>query len=228
MHKSIQTYQSGAIGTINNLGKFDADFFGFSVEQAHACDPMLRMLLEHSYEAVIDAGINPKQLRGKNTAVIIGVAFNETQKKLLYQDLQIEKIIDKYITFDNAANGYSRSEIVAALYLQKAKNAKRIYATCPHIKINSDVYKEEGITFPSTLVQSTLLMELYNECGIPTSCLDYIEAHETGTRAGDPAEINAINNVLCKNRENPLMIGSVKSNLGHAEPASGFSQIAKV
>ncbi|KAL6257917.1 hypothetical protein P5V15_011516 [Pogonomyrmex californicus] len=294
------------IGTINNLGKFDADFFGFSVEQAHACDPMLRMLLEHSYEAVIDAGINPKQLRGKNTAVIVGVCYNETQAKLLYEDYQIGGIniigcskstlanmisyflnlkgpsytvdtacssaihavalgyhcimsgqcedaiigtthlclhstvnlhfarlgilsLDGYCRpFDSAANGYSRSETVAALYLQKAKNAKRIYATCPHIKINSDGYKEEGITFPSTLVQSMLLRELYNECGIPTSCLDYIEAHGTATKAGDPAEINAINNVLCKNRENPLMIGSVKSNLGHAEAASGFSQIAKV
>ncbi|XP_011635071.1 fatty acid synthase-like [Pogonomyrmex barbatus] len=77
------------MGTINNLGKFDADFFGFSVEQAHACDPMLRMLLEHSYEAVIDAGINPKQLRGKNTAVIVGLAYNESQVKLLYEDFQI-------------------------------------------------------------------------------------------------------------------------------------------
>ncbi|XP_025074607.1 fatty acid synthase-like [Pogonomyrmex barbatus] len=77
------------MGTINNLGKFDADFFGFSVEQAHACDPMLRMLLEHSYEAVIDAGINPKQLRGKNTAVIVGLAYNEAYVKFLYEDYQI-------------------------------------------------------------------------------------------------------------------------------------------
>ncbi|KAL6257909.1 hypothetical protein P5V15_011508 [Pogonomyrmex californicus] len=107
LERIMVTYQSGAIGTINNLGKFDADFFEFSVEQAHACDPMLRMLLEHSYEAVIDAGINPKQLRGKNTAVIIGVAFNETQKKLLYQDLQIEKIIDKYIVINFLTISYT-------------------------------------------------------------------------------------------------------------------------
>jgi len=58
--------------------------------------------------------------------------------------------------------------------------------------------------------------------------LDYIEAHGTGTKAGDVQEVNAIDNVFCKNRETPLMIGSVKSNLGHAEPASGLTQIAKV
>ncbi|XP_011647146.1 fatty acid synthase-like, partial [Pogonomyrmex barbatus] len=102
--------------------------------------------------------------------------------------------------FDVAASGYSRSETVAVLYLQKAKNAKRIYAICPYIKMNNDGYKEEGITYPSTHMQNILLKEFYNECGVSTSCLDYIEAHATGTRAGDPAEINAIHDVLCKNR----------------------------
>ncbi|KYN29957.1 Fatty acid synthase [Trachymyrmex cornetzi] len=130
--------------------------------------------------------------------------------------------------FDIAANGYSRSETIAVVYLQKAKNAKRIYAICPHVKLNSDGYKEEGITYPSSRMQHILLKEFYEECKIPTSCLDYVEAHGTATVAGDPPEINAIYNVLCKNRETPLMIGSVKSNLGHSEPASGFNQIAKV
>ena len=130
--------------------------------------------------------------------------------------------------FDSAANGFVRAETVAVIYLQKAKNAKRIYAICPHIKVNSDGYKQEGITFPSPSMQSTLLTEFYNECGISTSCLDYIEAHDTGTKVGDPQEVKAICNVFCKNRKTPLMIGSVKSNLGHAEAASGITQIAKV
>ncbi|XP_018317046.1 fatty acid synthase, partial [Mycetomoellerius zeteki] len=129
--------------------------------------------------------------------------------------------------FDSAANGYSRSETVAVIYLQKAKNAKRIYAICPHIKLNSDGYKEEGITYPSSQMQYTLLKEFYEECKIPTSCLDYVEAHGTATIAGDPPEINAIYNAFCKNRKTPFMVGSVKSNLGHTEPASGFNQIAK-
>jgi len=130
--------------------------------------------------------------------------------------------------FDVAANGYSRSETVAVIYLQKAKYAKRIYGVCPYIKINNDGYKEEGITYPSMLMQSNLLREFYNECGIPTSCLDYIEAHGTATKVGDVQEVNAIQDVFCRNRETPLMIGSVKSNLGHGESASALSQIAKV
>ncbi|XP_011705436.1 PREDICTED: fatty acid synthase-like, partial [Wasmannia auropunctata] len=232
------------------------------------------MLLEHSYEAIIDAGINPKRLRGKDTAVIIGTSFIESQEKFLYENVQIggQNIIgcsksttanmisyhldlkgpsytvdtacssslyaialgysyimsgkcedaiigtanlcshpivnlqfarlgvlssDGYCRpFDTGADGYSRSETVTVIYLQKAKNAKRIYGICPHIKINSDGYKEEGITYPSTLIQSTLLTEFYNECGISKLCLDYIEAHGTATKAGDPPEINAIYNVL--------------------------------
>jgi len=52
---------------------------------------MTRMLLEHSYEAIIDAGINPKQLRGKNTAVIIGASYLESQMSL-YKNLQVTLI----------------------------------------------------------------------------------------------------------------------------------------
>ncbi|XP_011706289.1 PREDICTED: fatty acid synthase-like, partial [Wasmannia auropunctata] len=77
------------MGTINNVKKFDADFFGLSFDQAHTLSPEARMLLEHSYEAIIDAGINPKQLRGKNTAVIMGSCFIESQKDFLYKTAQL-------------------------------------------------------------------------------------------------------------------------------------------
>jgi len=80
------------MGTINNVEKFDADFFGSSFEQAQALPPETRLLLEHSYEAVIDAGFNPKELRGKNTAVIIANSYIETQTKMLYEDYQVDKI----------------------------------------------------------------------------------------------------------------------------------------
>jgi len=80
------------MGTINNVEKFDAAFFGSSFEQAQTLSPETRLLLEHSYEAVIDAGFNPKQLRGKNTAVIIANSYIETQSKMLYEDVQVDKI----------------------------------------------------------------------------------------------------------------------------------------
>jgi len=83
------------MGTINNVEKFDADFFGLSFEQVNALSPDARMLMEHSFEAIIDAGINPKQLRGKNTAVIIGSSFIETQEKFLYENVQVKELFLK-------------------------------------------------------------------------------------------------------------------------------------
>ncbi|RLU24885.1 hypothetical protein DMN91_002976 [Ooceraea biroi] len=77
------------LGKINNVGKFDALFFGVHFKQAHTLDPMCRMLLEHAYEAVIDAGINPRQLRGSRTGVFIGTCFSESEKTWFYEKLQV-------------------------------------------------------------------------------------------------------------------------------------------
>ena len=81
-----------------------------------------------------------------------------------------------------AANGYTRSEAVCVIYLQKAQEAKRIYATVIHCKTNCDGYKEQGITYPSGQMQKALLDDFYKECGVNPSTIDYIEAHGTGTK----------------------------------------------
>ena len=85
------------MGTVNNIEKFDADFFGLSFDQAHTLVPEARMLLEHSYEAIIDAGINPKQLQGKNTALIIGASCIESQERFMFKDMQVKKERERYI-----------------------------------------------------------------------------------------------------------------------------------
>jgi fatty acid synthase len=85
-----------------------------------------------------------------------------------------------------------------------------------------------GITFPSGDRQAQLLEEVYREAGVDPAQVAYVEAHGTGTKVGDPQEANAITDVFCRDRDTPLLIGSVKSNMGHAEPASGLMSIAKV
>ncbi|XP_071569097.1 fatty acid synthase-like [Temnothorax nylanderi] len=130
--------------------------------------------------------------------------------------------------FDEEGTGYMRSDTAAVVYLQKAKNARRIYATIVHSKMNCDGFKEEGITFPSLEKQKILLNKFYEECEIVPSELSYMEAHATGTLAGDPVEVMSIDQTLCAKRNTPLLMGSVKSNIGHSEPASGLCQIAKV
>ncbi|XP_041363356.1 fatty acid synthase-like [Gigantopelta aegis] len=131
-------------------------------------------------------------------------------------------------SFDAAGNGYCRSEAIVAIYIQKTSVAKRVYSTIVHSKNNSDGAKEQGITFPSGEIQKRLLHAVYADAGIPPSQVAYVEAHGTGTAVGDPQEVNSIVDVFCKNRKGPLLIGSVKSNIGHPEPASGLASIAKV
>jgi hypothetical protein len=81
-----------------------------------------------------------------------------------------------------AANGYARAETISVIYLQKALDAKRVYATVIHAKTNCDGYKEQGITYPSGKVQKALLEEFYQECAISPTAVDYVEAHGTGTK----------------------------------------------
>lgn len=75
------------MGKIDELEKFDATFFGVHFKQAHTMDPQCRLLLERAYECVIDAGINPKTLRGTRTGVFVGACFSESEKTWFYEKI---------------------------------------------------------------------------------------------------------------------------------------------
>ena len=130
--------------------------------------------------------------------------------------------------FDQDANGYVRGEAGGCLFLQKCKNAKRIYSKIINVKVNTDGIKKKGMTFPSSRMQEKLMAELYKESNINPSRLSYVETHGTGTQAGDPQEMKAIDRALAKKCEKQLLVGSVKSNIGHTELASGICSIIKV
>lgn len=94
--------------------------------------------------------------------------------------------------------------------------------------MNCDGYKPQGITYPSGETQRMLFEEFYEECKVAPNDLSFMEAHGTGTKVGDPEEVNAIDEIFCKTRKTPLPLGSVKSNIGHTEPSSGLCSIIKV
>ncbi|XP_011142771.1 fatty acid synthase [Harpegnathos saltator] len=291
---------------IKDLSSFDASFFGVHPKQANVMDPQLRILLESTFEAIVDAGVNPFTVRGTRTGVFVGVSSAESDdfwtkdaesvngygltgccrgmlanrisftfdftgpsyamdtacsssmyalsqavaamrsgdcdaaivggvnlllkptNSLQFHRLNMLSQDGKCKAFDAAVNGYARAEAVVALYLQKAKDARRAYATVVHAKVNTDGNKPEGITYPSGRMQNQLMREVYCEAGINPADVVYVEAHGTGTKVGDPEEINSIDQLFCKDRKTPLLLGSVKSNMGHSEPASGLCAIAKV
>ena len=83
------------------------------------------------------------------------------------------------------------------------------------------------MSLPSSQSQADLLEEVYRDFDLDPNDLAFIEAHGTGTRVGDPAEAFALGEKLGQRRSAPLPIGSVKTNIGHLEPASGLAGVIK-
>lgn len=134
--------------------------------------------------------------------------------------------------FDADGDGYVRSEGCAVFYLKPLEQAEqdgdRIHAVIVNSGVNSDG-RTNGITMPSVNGQSALLKSVYEEVGIDVNEIDYIEAHGTGTAVGDPIETSAIGETLAQLRSHKhvLPIGSVKTNIGHMETASGMAGLIK-
>ncbi|MFH4976009.1 hypothetical protein AB6A40_002718 [Gnathostoma spinigerum] len=204
----------------SNRLSFTFDLRGPSFSVDTACSSSLCAL-----QLAVDA-IRQEQC---DAAIVAGAHLTLTPTAAL-QFLRLGMLSDKGScrSFDASGDGYCRTEGVAAILLQRASTARRIYATVVHAKSNTDGYKEQGITFPSGERQAALLEEVYKEAGVDPNTVTYVETHGTGTKVGDPQEANAICQVFCQNRKTPLLIGSVKSNMGHAEPASGLASIAKM
>ena len=132
--------------------------------------------------------------------------------------------------FSADADGYVRAEGAVAMVLAKLETAVArhypVRAVALASGINSDG-RTNGISLPSAEGQRELLDRLYGHGAIDTRRLAFVEAHGTGTRVGDPAEATAIGEALGRGRDTPLPIGSVKSNIGHLEPASGLAGLYK-
>jgi len=136
-------------------------------------------------------------------------------------------------TFDNSANGYIRSEGCGMIVLRPLSRAlqdgNRIYATIIGSAVNQDG-KTNGISMPNPRAQVAVMHAAYKDAEIDPSMVDYVEAHGTGTAAGDPIEAQSIGKVIgkCQNRKGVCYVGSVKTNIGHLEPASGIAGLIKL
>ncbi|CAG7784754.1 unnamed protein product [Allacma fusca] len=146
----------------------------------------------------------------------------------MFYALDMTSTDGKCKVFDAAADGYARAEAVVAVYICKKEVAKRAYATIVHVGINNDGYKDEGVTYPSNIMQEKVIRKVYKDIGLDPLEVDYFEAHGTGTKVGDPEEMSAITRVFCEGRKGALPIGSVKSNMGHSEPVCSLCSIAKL
>jgi acyl transferase domain-containing protein/NADPH:quinone reductase-like Zn-dependent oxidoreductase/NAD(P)-dependent dehydrogenase (short-subunit alcohol dehydrogenase family)/aryl carrier-like protein len=291
-----------------DIGNFDAGFFGISGKEAEAMDPQQRLLLEVVYEALEDAGITLQDIRGTMTSVFCGsftndynasltkdleyypkytvtgtgdailsnrisyfydlhgtsvtidtacssslVCFHLGNQTLQNGEADISIVVGSalhydsnvYVTmtdlgmlstngrcaaFDESGSGYVRGEGIACAILKRKSDAiannDDIRAIVRATGSNHDG-KKNGITLPNSAAQEYLIRSTYERAGLNPNDTQYFEAHGTGTAAGDPIETRAIGAVFAPGRPDDLYVGSVKTNIGHLEGASGLAGVIK-
>jgi acyl transferase domain-containing protein/acyl carrier protein len=136
-------------------------------------------------------------------------------------------------TFDASADGYVRSEGCGVLVLKRLSDAQRdgdqIRAVIASSAVNQDG-ASSGLTVPNGGAQQRLITSVLARAGLSGADVDYLEAHGTGTPLGDPIEVQAAAAAYGGSRDpdRPLLMGSVKTNIGHTESASGAAGLIKV
>ncbi|MBO0656136.1 SDR family NAD(P)-dependent oxidoreductase [Streptomyces triculaminicus] len=135
-------------------------------------------------------------------------------------------------TFDEAADGYARAEGCGVLVLKRLSDAVRdgdnVLASIRGTAVGQDG-DSVGLTVPNGAAQEIVIRNALAAARLEPGDIQYVEAHGTGTPLGDPIELGGINNVFARShtKDDPLLVGSAKTNLGHMEPASGLVGVIK-
>jgi acyl transferase domain-containing protein/NADPH:quinone reductase-like Zn-dependent oxidoreductase/acyl carrier protein/NADP-dependent 3-hydroxy acid dehydrogenase YdfG len=300
-------------GFLNEIDKFDNNFFRISPVEAESLDPQIRLLLELSYEAIEDGGLILGDLKGSKTGVYIGISIIDYIKKNLRShdpssinsysvtgtsaasasgrisyayDLRGPSVsIDTACSsslvaihlacqslssgetnlviagganiilspeyhigfcrlgalspdghckaFDASANGFVRSEGGGIILLKRLEDAIRDKDNILGVVAGSCVNNDgsgNGFTAPNPVAQEDAIKQALAVSGISPDDVSYIETHGTGTKVGDPIELEAIGNVFVNRAEkvDNLIIGSVKTVIGHTESAAGMAGLVKI
>ena len=135
--------------------------------------------------------------------------------------------------FDASANGYVRGEGCGVVILKRVSDAMSdgdfIWAIIRGSAINHDG-PSSGLTVPNRMAQKKVIQEALTNAKLEPHQVSYVEAHGTGTALGDPIEIEALVAISGQNRpmHQPLIVGAMKTNIGHLETAAGVSSLLKV
>nr|MDJ0841345.1 beta-ketoacyl synthase N-terminal-like domain-containing protein [Acidobacteriota bacterium] len=133
-------------------------------------------------------------------------------------------------TFDARANGYVRGEGVGMVALKPLKQAQadgdRIYAVIRGTAVGQDG-RTNGLMAPSPRSQEAVIRRACDKAGVSPKEVRFVEAHGTGTLLGDPIEAKGLGAVYGAEREEPLLVGSVKTNIGHLESGAGVAALIK-
>ena len=163
---------------------------------------------------------------GVNATLLPDVTINFCRARMLASDGRCK-------TFDAAADGYVRGEGAGVVVLKRLSHAvadgDRILAVIRGSAVNQDG-RSSGLTVPNGPAQQSVILDALSQAGVEPVDVGYIEAHGTGTSLGDPIEMHALSATLGRGRpsDRPVIIGSVKTNIGHLEAAAGMAGLIKV
>jgi acyl transferase domain-containing protein len=212
----------GTLSILANRISYVFDLRGPSLTVDTACSSSL-VALHHACEAIRTGRIASAIVGGINLLLAPYPFLGFCRASMLSHR-------GRCFAFDERADGYVRGEGGGAIILKPLQQAiadgDRIRAVILGTGVNSDG-RTIGLSLPSEAAQSALIRTVYARAGVTPDDLAFFEMHGTGTLAGDPIEAAAVGRALGQARRDPLPIGSVKTNIGHLEPASGMAGLIK-
>jgi len=215
-----------ASSVVANRVSYFFDFHGPSVAVDTACSSSL-VATHQAIQALRNGECDAAIAGGVNALItpVVTLGFDEIGQ-VLSPDGRIK-------SFSADADGYTRSEGGAMLLLKRVDDARRdgdqILAVIAGSAVNHDG-RSNGLIAPNPDAQADVLRRAYKDAGINPRSVDYIEAHGTGTVLGDPIEAQALGRVIGRGRsaDKPVLLGAIKTNVGHMESAAGAASLAKM
>ncbi|KAJ5778489.1 hypothetical protein N7520_001735 [Penicillium odoratum] len=213
---------TGASILANRISYF-FDLHGPSLTIDTACSSTL-VALHEACRAIHMGDVRQALIGGANLIM-------DPDKLIAQSSMQFLSPSGRCYSFDSRASGYGRGEGVSAILIKPLSTAladgDSIRAVIRGTSVVNDG-RTPGITMPSVDSQTAAIWKAYQDAGLNPADTPYVEAHGTGTTAGDKTEAVAFANTFGKGKRNEkIFVGSVKSNLGHLENASGLASIIK-
>ncbi|WP_166923294.1 SDR family NAD(P)-dependent oxidoreductase [Flavobacterium poyangense] len=222
------TVTGNAIALLANRISYFYDFEGPSISIDTACSSSLVAIAE---------AVKALKQQQCDQAVVGGIHLMcHPAKSIAYSNANMLSKDGKCHTFDAEANGYVRGEGAVVMLLKPLHKAQEdgdeILGVIKSTEVNHGGYSG-GVTVPNPAQQQKLITSAYKQANIPIETVSYIEAHGTGTKLGDPIEVKALRDAFEQMRKdesvtNWCSLGSVKTNIGHLEAASGIAGLLKV